>query len=202
MSEEIKAGPGVYDVAKIEQALVWADHKKAAVVPAHILAAEVRDLRAKLAAAQRDLAVALKSWRDSSDRADALAEDVIRLNLVIGTMGAMLEDVGYSDGKVINALADLIQRHEELVPERDTAQAESFCAKKEASDLRAQNEKAESLLAAEREKVRVMRGIAMDLHQAFNCVVTIGVPVRKGRIYDSTWQEYGKALSTGAGEKS
>jgi hypothetical protein len=52
-----------------------------------------------------------------------------------------------------------------------------------------------------KEKVRVMRGIAMDLHQAFNCVVTIGVPVRKGRIYDSTWQEYGKALSTGAGEE-
>ena len=174
-----------------------------------VLAAELADTRAKLAEAQREhesdltrAEQAMELFTGEKSRADALAEDVIRLNLVIGTMGAMLEDVGYSDGKVINALADLIQRHEELVPERDTAQAESFCAKKEASDLRAQNEKAESLLAAEREKVRVMRGIAMDLHQAFNCVVTIGVPVRKGRIYDSTWQEYGKALSTGAWEES
>ena len=35
-------------MSDIENALAWADHKKAAIVPAHTLAAEVRRLRAEL----------------------------------------------------------------------------------------------------------------------------------------------------------
>lgn len=38
----------------IKNALAWADHKKAAIVPAHTLAAEVRRLRAELAEARAD----------------------------------------------------------------------------------------------------------------------------------------------------
>jgi uncharacterized protein YlxW (UPF0749 family) len=36
-------------MSEIENALAWADHKKASIVPAHTLAAEVRRLRAELA---------------------------------------------------------------------------------------------------------------------------------------------------------
>jgi hypothetical protein len=40
-------------MSEIENALAWADHKKASIVPAHTLAAEVRRLRAELAASEK-----------------------------------------------------------------------------------------------------------------------------------------------------
>ena len=191
-----------------EQALAEAQDKLEAAKVSYAKETHDRiEAESEAAAAQRELAKekmerrnAERGESEQASHAEALAAELAKQDELVGVIRTMLEDVGYSEGRIIDCLEDVLRKYEALIPERDTAQAESFCAKKEASDLRAQNEKAESLLAAEREKVRVMRGIAMDLHQAFNCVVTIGVPVRKGRIYDSTWQEYGKALTPPAGE--
>ena len=47
-------------IKELESALAWADHKKAAVVPAHVLAAAVRSLQAELA-----------EWKGSAQSANA-----------------------------------------------------------------------------------------------------------------------------------
>ena len=59
-------------MSEIENALAWADHKKAAIVPAHTLAAEVRRLRAELAAAQEEL----ESIQPDTDEHRTIADSI------------------------------------------------------------------------------------------------------------------------------
>ena len=62
----------------LEVALKWADHKKAAIVPAHVLAAAVRSLQARLAETDKEM----RTWREQEG---AQAKDAADLRAKLST---------------------------------------------------------------------------------------------------------------------
>ena len=113
-------------MSEIENALAWADHKKAAIVPAHTLAAEVRRLRAELAAAQEVILAQSHAKEVLAEDLDASQKEVTRLKacVILGDAGmAIARKNIINEDEVVAPYLAMKARAEEAEAKLATAKA-------------------------------------------------------------------------------